>query len=391
MSTTARTLPFDRPDPLRPPPAYARLRASEPVASVTSEDGRPAWLVTSYDAVAKVLSDSRFAMAPPGEAHPDNDTLFQDGEAHLRLRRLVSKAFTPRSVAALRPRVARLADDLVADLAASGPPADLVATLAAPLSITVIGELFGVAIDERAHFRTLADAVGAVNFFDEESAAAAAAAWTDFGGYVAGLVAAKRENLGDDLLSALIAVRDADDGRLSDGELVAMASTIVGAGYMTATNAVSVGTMRLIAEGQLTGLAVCDPDQVEAAVEEVLRMQAGLTGEPFPRYAGEDLELAGVSIAAGDMVLARIEAAGHDPAHFADPDSFLPGRKSSPPLTFGHGLHYCLGAALARVEVAAALRALAVRLPGLKLQGTVDDVVWTRGVDVGPTALHVTW
>ena len=123
------TLPFDRPDPLRPPPAYADLRASSPVAAVRTPDGGHAWLVTSYDAVAAVLSDRRFGLAPPGDTTPGNDTLFQDGEVHARLRRLVSKTFNPRSLALLGPRIERLADEHVAALAR---PADLVEGLATP-------------------------------------------------------------------------------------------------------------------------------------------------------------------------------------------------------------------------------------------------------------------
>ncbi|MQA80614.1 MAG: cytochrome P450 [Streptosporangiales bacterium] len=395
MATTTRILPFDQPDPLAPPPAYAELRAAEPVARVHTRDGRQAWLVTSYDAVSTVLSDPRFGVTPPGGDGEADGSLLQDGEAHARLRRLVGKAFTGRSVAALRPRIERLAADHAGSMAAAGPPADLVATFAAPLSIDVISELFGVAIDERAHFRRLADAASAADPFDldmdEATAAATQRAWYALSGYVAGLIAAKRADLGEDLLSALIAVRDADDGRLSGDELVIMATTIVASGYLTATNAIAVGVLQLVSEGRFAALAD-EPGEAGAAVEEVVRRLAGLTGEPFPRYAREDVELAGVSIAAGDLVLVRLGAANRDPAHFTEPDRFLPDRVSGPHLAFGRGPHYCLGAALARVEVGAALRALARRLPGLRLHVPVDDLVWIRShADTGPTAVPVAW
>ncbi|WP_188192199.1 cytochrome P450 [Nonomuraea sp. SYSU D8015] len=392
--TTPPVLPFDRPDPMAPPPAYARLRERTPVAPVITPDGRRAWLATSYDAVAQALSDRRYGLAPPGAETAANDTLFQDGEAHARLRRLVSKAFGPRGVGALRPRVERLADDHVAALAEGGPPADLVSGLAAPLSITVIGELLGVAIGDRERFRDLADAAGAADFFfgAEEDLAAAAEAWSRLTAYAGELVAAKREAPGDDLLSALVTVRDAEDGRLSDAELVAMTTTIVAAGYQTASNAISTGAIRLLVEGRLPALASSGGEEIGAVVEEILRMQAGRTGEPFPRYAQEELELAGVRIGAGDMVLVRLEAAHRDPAHFADPDRFWPERRSSPSLVFGHGMHYCLGAPLARVELAAALGALARRLPGLKLRGAVEEIEWFGGGnDTGPKAVHVAW
>jgi pentalenolactone synthase len=389
-ATTTPTLPFDRPDPMAPPPAYARLRESAPVAPVLTPDGQRAWLVTSYDAGAEVLSDRRYALAPPGADLSGNDTLFQDGEAHARLRRLVSKAFGPRGVAALRPRVERLAGAYVAALAGDGPPADLVSGLAAPLSITVIGELLGVEIGDRDRFRGLADAASAADFLfgREEDLAVAAEAWNALAAHAGELVAAKREAPGDDLLSALVTVRDADDGRLSDAELIAMATTIVSAGYLSAANAISTGAIRLLTEECLAALTSARSDAVLA---EILRMQSGRTGEPFPRYAQADLELAGVRIGAGDMVLVRLEAVHRDPAHFADPDRFRPGRRSSPPLVFGHGMHYCLGAPLARMEIAAALGALARRLPGLRLLGSVEDIEWTGGVDIGPKAVPVTW
>ncbi|KIH99547.1 hypothetical protein LP52_06580 [Streptomonospora alba] len=392
MTITTRRLPFEQPHPMQPPPGYAELRETEPVAPVTTSDGRPAWLVTSYDAVADVLSDSRFGVTRPADASADNGTLLQDGEAHARLRRLIGKAFTPRRVEALRPRVERMAADRVADLASSGPPADLVTGLAAPLSITVISELLGVAIEERERFRELADAASAADFLSpDEAPETVERVWGEFGGHVAELVAAKRRDLGDDLISDLITVHDTDDGRLDDYELVTLALTILASGYLTACNAVSVGAILLITEGRLPALAA-DPDRTEAAVEEIVRLEIGLIGDVFPRWAHEDVELAGVPISAGDLVLVRLGAANRDPKHFAEPDRFLPGRSAGPHLAFGRGPHHCLGAALARLEVGAVLRELAQHLPDLRLQGSVHDIAWARGhADVGPTAVHVTW
>ncbi|MEU8108633.1 cytochrome P450 [Nonomuraea muscovyensis] len=387
-------MPFDRPGPFGPPPLYARLREHRPVARVRTPNGGPAWLVTSYDAVAAVLADRRFGLTPPGDAVPGHDTLFQDGEAHARLRRLVSGAFSPRSLAALRPRVEELATGLAAGLARGAKSADLVAEFAAPLSITVIGELLGVAIGERDRFRRLVDAASGADFFfgTPDDLAAAARAYEELGAFAAALVAAKRTEPADDLLSRLIAVRDADDGRLSDAELVAMAATIVSAGYLSASNAVCAGTLRLLAEGRLAALASATPEQVAAVVEEVLRTQSGRTGEPFPRFAQEDVELAGAAIGAGDMVLVRLEAAHHDPRHFADPGRFDPDRRSDPLLVFGHGMHYCLGAPLARTELGAALTALARHLPGLRLGTPAGEIAWTSaGADSGPAALPVAW
>ncbi|MFC5744282.1 cytochrome P450 [Actinomadura rugatobispora] len=391
MSATDPTLPFERPGPLRPPPAYARLRADAPVARVVTPEGQRAWLVTSYDDAVGVLTDTRFRLAPPGLESTGNDTLFQDGDSHTRLRRLVSKAFTPRAITAMRPHIERLADEQVAAFAAAGPPADLVAGLAAPLATQVIGDLLGVAIEERDRFETLVEVLSGDFTADEEAAAAAAQAWDDLTRYAADLVAAKRRVLGDDLLSALIGVRDAQDGRLGDGELIGMVISIIAAGHQTSRNAISVGVIQLVTEDRLDGLA--DSPELDAVVEEVLRRLAGLIAEPFPRWAHEKADLGGASIEPGDLVLVRLEAANHDPRRFADPDRFTPGRDSAGAhVSFGRGPHHCLGASLARIELTAAFSALARRLPGLRLRGDVEDLVWVRGqTDAGPTAVPVTW
>jgi pentalenolactone synthase len=391
MSASAPALPFERPGHLTPPPAYAELRAAAPVARVVTPEGRRAWLVTSYDRVVDVLTDARFRLAPPGAESSGNDTLFQDGDAHTRLRRLVAKAFTPRAVAAMRPHIERLADGHAAAFAAAGPPADLVAGLAAPLATQVIGDLVGVAIDDRERFHAMVETLSG-DFLDDEAAAAAAArAWSDLTAYAAELVAAKRRALGDDLLSALIGVRDAQDGRLGDGELAGLVISIVAAGHQTSRNAIAVGAVQLLAEDRLRGFAGSpDPD---AVVEEVLRRLAGVIAEPFPRWAHEDVELGGAAIEAGDLVLVRLEAANHDPRRFTDPDRFVPGRDSAGAhVSFGRGPHHCLGASLARIELTAALGALSRRLPGLRLRGEVEDLVWVRGqTDSGPKAVPVTW
>ncbi|HXV94637.1 MAG TPA: cytochrome P450 [Pseudonocardia sp.] len=386
MPITTYTLPLARPGPLDPPPAYAELRAT-PVAEVATPDGRRAWLVTSHDAVAAVLTDPRFGVAPPGGAHPDNHTLFQDGEAHARLRRLVSGAFTPGRVAAMRPRVEQRAGDLVAAMASAGPPADLVDAIAAPLSIGVIGELLGVPPDQHERLRRWADSA----LLPDPSAAATGQEWAALLAFAADLVAAKRANPGDDLLDSLIAARDEDDGRLSADELVAMVTTLVSAGYLSAANAISVGAIQLATLGLLPELAA-RPERVEETVEELLRRQSGSTGEPMPRWAHSDAELFGARIRAGDTVLVRLEAANRDPARFPDPDRFVRDRRPNRHLAFGRGPHHCVGAALARLELAAAFRALSRELPGLRLAGPVEEVPWVYGlVDSGPAALQVTW
>ncbi|MCP3802801.1 cytochrome P450 [Allokutzneria sp. A3M-2-11 16] len=354
-----RQLPFPQPDPTAPPPGYAELRATCPVAKVTTAEGMPAWLVTSYDAAAAVLSDARFGMAPAGMDSTGNDTLFQDGATHTRLRRLVTKAFTPRAIEALRPLIEERAAELVDAMIARGRTADLVEDLATPLSIAVISELLGVTLADRALFQELADRVNAGD----------GTAWHEFGAYSAKLIAAKRDEPGEDLLSRLIEVRDDDNGRLDDNELIGMVATLVLAGYQTARNAICVAAIQLIEEGP-------------RPLDEVIDRLGGIIGNPMPRWAHEDVEIAGTLIAKGDQVHVKLEAANQDP-----------NRKALPHMSFGRGAHHCLGASLARVEIDAALRTLAAKLPGLRLATPVTEIPWSAlsATDRGPESVPVTW
>lgn len=378
------TLPLERPDPLTPP-AYERLA---PVSRVAGADGVPAWLVTSYELVAAGLADPRLALTPPGVPVDERASLFQDGPAHTRLRRLVARAFTPRRIAELAPRIEALADEHAAVLAAAAEegPVDLVDLLAAPLAVGSLGLLLGVALDDHPRFRVLvddalrADPMAAAG--DPALLAEAERAWGALMGFTAELVAAAREHPGDDLLSALVGIRDADDGRLGDGELVALVTTLLAAGVITVRGGLAVAVVRLLEDDALAGFAA--RDDAAGLVDELVR-RAGV--EVFPRWATEDIVLGGVAVAAGEKVLLRLEAANHDPARFADPAALVPARHAAH-LGFGRGPHHCLGAALARVELIAALTALSRRAPHLRLAAPVADIPWHRGeVDSGPTML----
>ena len=395
MSIEPVQLPPWRPDPITPPPAFDELRRVSPVARAATAYG-PAWLVTSAELAVSALADSRLGITPPGVEVDVRASLFCDGLAHARLRRLVAGAFRPARVAAMRPRLEELAEEHVARIFAAGPPVDLVDMLAAPLPIAVIGEMVGIDPALHGRFRTLADAALTADPMtadptaagaDPALAAAAEKAWGDLAVFVAGLVAARRAAPGGgDLLSDLIAVRDADDGRLDDAELEALVQVLVSAGTLTVRNALVLAVVRLLTEDAFGDLD--DPSRVPGLVEEVVR-RAGVNA--FPRFVHHDLELGGVTITRGEMVLISLEAANHDPTRFAQPTTLDPGR-SEPHLGFGHGPHYCLGAALARLELAATLPVLARRLPGLRLDIPVTDIPWHHGlVDSGPLALPVTW
>ncbi|GAA4754102.1 cytochrome P450 [Actinomycetospora chibensis] len=378
-----QALPLERPDPVGPP-AYDRTAGS--VSRVVRDDGRRAWLVTSYDLVAAGLADRRLGLVPPGVPVDERASLFQDGPAHARLRRLVARAFTPRRIADLAPRVTALAEAHVAALVDADGPVDLVDVLSTPLAVGSLGLLLGVDLAEHPEFRSLvedalrADPAAATG--DPAQLAEAERAWGALSAFTAGLVAAARQDPGADLLSALVAVDDADDGRLGDGELVALVSALLAAGVITVRGGLAVAVVHLLRTDALAGLA--ERADVEALVDELVRR---LGVEVFPRWAQEDLEIGGVAVAAGDEVLLRIEAANHDPARFDDPEALCPGRRG-PHLGFGRGPHHCLGAALARLEITAALTALSRRAPNLRLAVPLAEVPWHRGdVDAGPLAL----
>ena len=386
MDIQSFTLPFERRSPYHPPADYAELRRESPVVRTITASGEPAWVVIGADIAQQVLSDRRFGVAKPG-VPTDKESLLCDGDAHARLRRVISRGFGARAMESLRPRVDEMADRFVVELFEAGPLADLVSKLARPLTLAVITEMLGVPVDDRARFYKWAEAVSVLI---AETDAGYVETWMELAGFLGELIVAKRANPGDDLLSALVAVRDADDGTLNDRELLLAAAALLSGGQLTTANALSIGVVKLIQTGGLAGFA--GGEGVAVAVEEMLRHQAGISGEAFPRWAQTDLELAGQCVAAGDMVIVRLEAANRDPARFPDPDRFDPGRAPVPHLKFGHGPHRCIGAAVARMELAAAITALANRVPELAMTCHPDEISWTdHPLDSGPAAVPVTW
>lgn len=368
---------FDRPAPLEPPTIYAEMRGKAPLARVPMPRFDNAWLATSYDVVATVLSDPRFGGNPPGDPASGKDA----AAAHARMRRLVTRGLTARRVEAVRPRVEEMAADYADAMAEAGASADLVESFTAPLAINVLGEFLGVPREERVALRGWAEEALLIgNVPNGERMRQGVEALEE---YARSLVATKRKLPGDDLLTDLIAVRDTDDGRLSDDELTSLIMVLLEGGYLSPRNAIGVAVMQAVSGGRMG-----DP---EPDVDEVLRLLAGLTGEALPRWVQKNLTLEGEDLAAGDMVLARLEAANRDPAKFPDPDAYVAGR-AVPHLTFGRGPHHCLGAALARMELLTALTVLARRFPSLALDSAVEDVPWSYGfADSGPASLPVSW
>ncbi|MCK2239290.1 MULTISPECIES: cytochrome P450 [unclassified Crossiella] len=383
----APPFPFARPSVTEPPVEYARLRAQEPVSRVTTNSGEPAWLVTRYEDIRFVLSDLRFGVRAPGAAAATEDSLFQDPPGHTRLRRLVSKAFTVRGVEALRPKVQDLAKRLAGDLAAAGPPADLVEIFAFPMSIGVITELLGVPVVDQADFRRWSEAILSLDAFSQEEVMAAGKSLDE---YCAGLIADKQRNPGPDLLSDLISVREEDNDRLNERELLTMAESILIAGYVTAGNTIGLGALTLLTHPQDYLDLVEDPSLVPGAIEEILRYASEIGG--LVRIAQEDVRIGEVLIKAGDTVIAPPACANRDEQRFPDSGRFDRTRPANLHLAFGHGVHHCLGAAVGRLELQEAFTALTQTFPTLRLAVPVAELPQRAGLlDQGPSALPVAW
>ncbi len=369
--TDIHDYPFARPSALEPSPEYARLRGQCPVAQVVMPSGDKAFLVTTYDEVRTVLSDPRFSRAAtlePGapriSAAPQRfkSLLNMDPPEHTRVRRLVSREFTARRVAALRPRIQRHADALLDAMYEQGPPADLVAAYSFPLPVAVICELLGVPFADRAMFTGWSSAFLSTTALPAVEILAAQAALRE---YMAALVAGKREHPGDDLLSDLVAVHDQDDGRLSGEELIFLGVSLLVAGHETTANQISNSVFALLAKHPGLRADLQDPDP-ERAVEELLRMYPP-GDEALLRITLEDVRLGGVNVPAGSAVLPSLGSANRDGTQFSSAEALEADRAANAHLTFGHGAHYCLGSGLARAELQVALGTLLRRFPGLRL------------------------
>ena len=366
---------------------FSALRETRPVAPVLLPGaGGRAWMVTSYDEARAALADPRLSkdsrkLRPDWEPHPvfgalNLHLLNLDPPDHTRLRRLVSKAFTPRRVAGLRPRVEQLTAALL-DTADSRAQSrddgviDLLDEFAFRLPVTVICELLGVPARDQDDFRDWSAVVVADRVDDPGEWRLAATAML---GYFSRLLAAKRVEPGDDLLSALIAARDSGDA-LSEMELTAMLFLLLVAGFETTVNLIASGTLALLSfPGEMARLRA-DPSLLPGAVEELLRF-ANPLNHATERFTMEDLPVGGAVIPAGEWVLAVTSSANRDPGRFPDPDRLDVGRDASGHLAFGHGIHYCLGAPLARLEGEVAIGSLLARFPSLSLAVPVSRLRW---------------
>ncbi|MFJ6701037.1 cytochrome P450 [Streptomyces sp. NPDC091272] len=364
-----------------PTPAYAELRAR---GRVHWFEPTQQWLVGHHGDVSALLRDRRLGRsyqhrfsheefgraAPPPEHeafHVLNDSGMLDLEPpdHTRIRRLVSKAFTPRTVSALVPYVEQLASRLVAGLVAEGG-GDLLASVAEPLPVAVIAHLLGIPESDRAPLRPWsADICGMYELNPPPDVAERAVrASVEFSSYLRDLIAVRREKPGDDLLSGLIAAHD-DGERLSEQEVISTCVLLLNAGHEATVNATTNGWYALFSNpAQLAALRADPEGLVPSAVEELLRYDTPL--QLFERWVLDDIEIDGVRIRRGSEIALLFGSANHDPAVFARPEQLDLGRRENPHISFSAGIHYCIGAPLARLELAASMRALLAQAPRLR-------------------------
>ncbi len=363
-----------------PYPAYAELRDRGRVHYYEPTDQ---WLVPHHADVSALLRDRRlgrtyvhrythedFGRTPPPPEHEPFHTLNDHGMLdleppdHTRIRRLVSKAFTPRTVERLKPYVRSLADELVGRLVESGG-GDLLTDVAEPLPVAVIAEMLGIPESDRAPLRPWsADICGMYELNpSEETAARAVRASLEFSEYLRTLIAARRKSPGDDLVSGLIAAHDEDD-RLTEQEMVSTCALLLNAGHEATVNATVNGWWALFRDPAQLAALRADHSLVPTAVEELMRYDTPL--QLFERWVLDEIEIDGTTIPRGAEVAMLFGSANHDPAVFTAPDRLDLGRRDNPHISFSAGIHYCIGAPLARIELAASMTALLERAPALR-------------------------
>lgn len=362
------------------PPQFDRARACGPLGRVRLPDGRTAWLVTRHDDVRTVLADERFIRDTTGGGA--GRTVNTAGRPHAELRAVVAKAFGGRQIGDWATRIRELADDLLDAVERHGPPADLVALVAAPLPAIVICELLGVPADDHPRLTAWCDRITAVPGSDQ-------AAWRELAGYVAAAARAKRGRPGADVLTHLVGAHD--DGALTHEELVQLGLLILAGGMETTRTAIAAGLLRLLRAPEQLRRLRADPALIDPAVEEILRYQPVVDLNRV-QLATEDVLLGEHLVRAGELVQISINAANRDDRVFPDASRFAVDRTPNPHLAFGHGAHHCLGAALARLELRTVLAAVIGRFPRLASAVPPDRLRWRGGhITLGLDELPVTW
>lgn len=382
--------PFLREYRENPYPRYRALRETAPVYFSPAFRG---WILTRYGDVVRVLQDARFgadrtqaklfksldlfgALSPEFGAVVFTTLLMQDPPNHTRLRRLVNKAFTPRVVEQQRARVQEVVDGLLDRVKARGEM-KLVDDLACPLPVTVIAEMLGVPTADQAHFKEWSDTLTVLldPLQAEGGMAPAERAYAELSAYMRKIFAERRERPCGDLISALVSVEEGGE-QLNETELLSLVALILGAGHETTTNLIGNAVMALLRHPEERRRLQNDPSLIRSAVEEFLRFDSPV--QMTDRVAKEDVEFDGQRIRKGQLVGLSLGAANRDPEKFADPDRLDLGRQENDHIAFGHGIHFCLGAQLARVEAQVAIQSLLATFPDLR--GPLAPVQWKRSI-----------
>ncbi|MGW3117600.1 cytochrome P450 [Streptomyces sp. NPDC001107] len=394
-------LPFTRPNVLDLAPLYEVLRREVPVTPVTTPAGDPAWLVTRFDEVRDLLGDKRL-----GRSHPQPERASRitsaavlDGPSgnydteeadHTRMRRLLTPAFSAKRMQMLSGHVQDLVDDCIDRLLTEHDTApdgvvDLHAGLAFPLPVAVICRLLGVPQDDHEYFASLSERMADYAIGD-----AAHQARDEFSRYMTELAETKRAGTGEDVISDIVRAQSTDPDYDYD-EMIRLCVGLLFAGHETTVNRIGLGTLFLLTHRDQWQALTADPaGRVNATVEEIMRM--GAPGDlGLLRYAHTDLDVAGVTIRRGDAVILSVNSANRDASVYTDAENFDPDRPERGHLGFGHGVHFCIGASLARVELRVVFAALARRLPGLRLAKALDELKVRTTLTGGVTELPVTW
>lgn len=371
-----------------PYPAYKEARESEPVYRFPMPNGQYAWIVTRYDDAVEVLNDARLVTNPPylsdtdrpvGPPHQEiisRNLLSVNPSDHRRLRRLIQKAFTPRMIERLRGRIQQIADELL-DRVQNKGAMNLIEDFAFPLPIIVICEMLGVPIEDQDRFRewsnTIMEGVNDPRFAQQSEEVMIA-----FVDYLKELIASRRQDLKEDLISDLIAVEDEGDV-LSEQELYALVFVLIIAGHETTVNLIGNGVLALLEHSDQKEKLLGRPELILPAIEEILRYN-GPAEVSNVRWATEDVEIRGKRIRKGEMLFVSFSSANRDPEQFPEPDSLDITREANQHIAFGKGVHYCLGAPLARLEGEIALGTLLRRMPNIRLSATANDLEWRAGM-----------
>ena len=376
-----------------PYPFYARLREQGPLSHFAWR-GIEMWLVTTYDDAVAILKDPRFTLdkqkSEPSEGGQSSSgksvpryvpltwsrhLLNTDPPDHTRLRALVSKAFTPRMIEQLRPRIQQITDELL-DTVQNRGQMDLIADFAFPLPITVISDMLGIPTTHRQQFRAWTQAIvqSQSAALEPGKEAAGMAAEEEFINYIKTLLASKHGHPDNDLTSSLVQVEEKGD-TLNENELISMILLLITAGHETTVNLIGNGMLALLEHSEQMRLLRADPTLLPSAIEELLRYTAPVSLSS-PRWASEDIPMHGKVIRKGEMVRCALLAANTDPRQFSDPELLDLLRQENQHLAFGKGVHFCLGAPLARLEGQIAIGTLLRRLPHVRLAHDPEQLAW---------------